>query len=230
MKKDVHIGARGPPTVFRNEGTEKHSTLFQWASLRRQGKPSLFKKGFEPRFKVQATTNACSPARVSFPGRNFSQQISFRRKEKKNVTLLLWYCGKCWRRCGEIAPAGVVVVVEAPRGKRSARSTSGDDDNSSRWAFRPGKAQYYCPSSSSSSSCSSNSWPHRSSTQQLILSSVSASCNNQEAKIYYRSIIKMLGSVQIYFYFYFFKIVRKVGGWVGDHLSGFFFSWLFSIY
>jgi hypothetical protein len=29
MKKDVHIGARGPPTVFRNEGTEKHSTLFQ---------------------------------------------------------------------------------------------------------------------------------------------------------------------------------------------------------
>ncbi len=71
---------------------------------------------------------------------NFSQQIFFRRKEKKNVTLLLWYRGKCWRRCGEIAAGGVVVVVEAPRRKRSARSTSSDDDNSRRWAFRPGKA------------------------------------------------------------------------------------------
>jgi hypothetical protein len=29
MKKYVHIRARGPPTLSRNEGTEKHSILFQ---------------------------------------------------------------------------------------------------------------------------------------------------------------------------------------------------------
>lgn len=155
-----------------------------------------------------------------------------KRKEKKNVTLLLWYCGKCWRRCGEIAPGGVVVVVETPRRKWSARSTSGDDDNSRRWAFRPGKAQYYCPSSSSSSSCSSTSCPHRSSTQQLILSSVSVSCNNQEANIYYQSIIKKLGSVQIIFIIFIIFIKNCEGGtWVGwrPSISFFFFLAIFNI-
>jgi hypothetical protein len=29
MKKYVHIRARGPPTLSRKEGTEKHSILFQ---------------------------------------------------------------------------------------------------------------------------------------------------------------------------------------------------------
>lgn len=116
MKKYVHIRARGPTTLSRNEGTEKHSILLQWASLRRQGKPSLFKKGFVPRFKVQATINACSPARVSFPGRNFSQQIFFqkKRKEKCNSSALIlrkilenvwrdrtWWCCRCSRNASE---------------------------------------------------------------------------------------------------------------------------------
>ncbi len=198
MKKYVHIRARGPPTLSRNEGTEKHSILFQWASLRKEGKPSLFKKGFDPRFKVEATINACSPARVSFRGRNFSQQIFFqkKRKEKCNSSALIlremvekewrdrtWWCCRCSRSASK----------EKKRKKHQRRRR-----RQQAMSFPTWESSYHCPSSS----CSSTSCPHRSSTQQLILSSVSASCNNQEAKIYYQSIIKKLGSVQIIFIIY----------------------------
>lgn len=69
-----------------------------------------------PRFKVQATINACSPARVSFPGRNFSQQIFFqkKRKEKCNSSPLIlremlekvwrdrtWWCCRCSRNASK---------------------------------------------------------------------------------------------------------------------------------
>jgi hypothetical protein len=183
MKKYVHIRARGPPTPSRNEGTEKHSILFQGASLSRKGKPSLFKKGFGPRFKVQATINACSPARVSFPGRKFSQQIFFqnKRKEKCNASALIllemlegvWgYRTWCCCRCSGSASK------EKKRKKHQQQRRQQQAMSFPTW-----ESSYYRPSSSSLSSCSSTSCPHRSSTQQLFLSSVSTSCNNQEAKI-----------------------------------------------
>ncbi len=151
MKKYGHIRARGPPTLFRNEGTEKHSILFQWASLRRQGKPSLFKKGFEPRFNGQATINAWSPARVSFPGRNFHSKFFFRRKETKcNSSALLlremlekvWRDRTCWCcRCSRSASK------EKKRKKQQQRRRQQQAMSFPTW-----ESSYYCPSSSSSSS------------------------------------------------------------------------------